>query len=209
MKDSRLTTMARRGLTFPAETREQIRKTGIRCRPQLEIVYQQRANEWKLRGEESGGAVADLGHYVGFVGKDGETLPWLQRVQNFLPNGVHAVVVEAALDPSGNVSLRANLRPVDHASLAGGYGAKAPRAEEPNSLSGAQRHARNGAVGQRRSVSRWRHASLLYSKRRTGPAGCSLDRGDPQGHRGGLLHRLPPLHLLEAGTVKHALEVPA
>src|SRR5260370_6953547 len=97
VKDSRLTTMARRGLTFPAETREQIRKTGIRCRPQLEIVYQQRANEWKLRGEESGGAVADLGHYVGFVGKDGETLPWLQRVQNFLPNGVHAVVVETAL----------------------------------------------------------------------------------------------------------------
>jgi hypothetical protein len=97
VKDSRLTTMARRGLTFPAETREQIRKTGIRCRPQLEIVYQQRANEWKLRGVESGGAVADLGHYVGFVGKDGEALPWLQRVQNFLPNGVHAVVVEAAL----------------------------------------------------------------------------------------------------------------
>ena len=61
MKESRLTTMARRGLTFPGETREQIRKTGIRCRPQLEIVYQQRANQWKLRGEESGGAVADLG----------------------------------------------------------------------------------------------------------------------------------------------------
>src|ERR1700758_43490 len=97
VKDSRFTTLARRGLTFPAETREQIRKTGIRCRPQLEIVYQQRANEWKLRGEESGGAVADLGHYVGFVGKDGEALPWLQRVQNFLPNGVHAVLVEAAL----------------------------------------------------------------------------------------------------------------
>jgi hypothetical protein len=38
VKDSRLTTMARRGLTFPAKTREQIRKTGIRCRPQLEIV---------------------------------------------------------------------------------------------------------------------------------------------------------------------------
>jgi hypothetical protein len=97
VKDSWLTTMARRGLTFPAETREQIRKTGIRCRPQLEIVFQQRANEWKLRGEESGGAVADLGHDVGFVGKDGEAIPWLQRVQNFLPNGVHAVVVEAAL----------------------------------------------------------------------------------------------------------------
>jgi hypothetical protein len=97
VKDSRLTTLARRGLAFPATTREQIGKTGIRCRPQIEIVYQQRANEWKLRGEESGGAVADLGHYVGFIGKDGEALPWLQRVQNFLPNGVHAIVVEAAL----------------------------------------------------------------------------------------------------------------
>jgi hypothetical protein len=89
--------MARRGLTFPVETREQVRKTGIRCRPQLEIVYQQQANKWKLRGEESGGAVAELGHYVGFVGKEGEALPWLQRVQNFLPNGTHAVVVAAEL----------------------------------------------------------------------------------------------------------------
>jgi len=93
VKDSRLTTIARRGLTFPAQTREQVRKTGIRCRPQLEIVYQQRSNEWRLRGEESGGAVAELGHYVGFIGRSGETLPWLQRVQNFLPNGTHAVVV--------------------------------------------------------------------------------------------------------------------
>lgn len=97
MKENRLITIARRGLALPAETREQIRKTGIRCRPQLEIVYQQRANQWKLRGEESGGAVALLGHYVGFVNIDGTTLPWLQRVQNFLPNGVHAVVIEREL----------------------------------------------------------------------------------------------------------------
>jgi hypothetical protein len=89
--------MARRGLTFPAETREQVRRTGIRCRPQLEIVYQQRAKEWRLRGEESGGAVAELGHYVGFIGNGGEPLSWLQRVQNFLPNGTHAVVVAAEL----------------------------------------------------------------------------------------------------------------
>ena len=97
MKENRLTTMARRGLTIPAETREQIRKTGIRCRPQLEIVYQQQANRWKLRGEESGGAVALLGHYVGFVDGEGNPLPWLQRVQNFLPNGVHAVTIETEL----------------------------------------------------------------------------------------------------------------
>ena len=93
MKESRLTTIARRGILFPAETLEQVRKTGIRCRPQLDVVYQQQAKAWKLRGEESGGAVELLGHYVGFVGVDGCPLPWLQRVQNFLPNGMHAVIV--------------------------------------------------------------------------------------------------------------------
>jgi hypothetical protein len=86
-------TVARRGLSLPAETREQIQKIGILCRPQVEIVYQQRANQWKLRGEESGGAVELLGHYVGFVDVNGEGLPWLQRVKNFLPNGIHAVVI--------------------------------------------------------------------------------------------------------------------
>jgi len=78
---------------LPAETREQERRIGILCRPQVEIVYQQRANQWKLRGEESGGAVELLGHYVGFVDINCEGLPWLQRVKNFLPNGIHAVVI--------------------------------------------------------------------------------------------------------------------
>jgi hypothetical protein len=85
--------IARRGLALPAETLEQIRKTGIRCRPQLDVVYQQQAKAWKIRGEESGGAVELLGHYVGFVGVAGCPVPWLQRVQNFLPNGMHAVIV--------------------------------------------------------------------------------------------------------------------
>jgi hypothetical protein len=93
VKESRLTTITRRGLALPAATLEQIRKTGIRCRPQLDVVYQQQAKAWKLRGEESGGAVELLGHYVGFADAQGKPLPWLQRVQNFLPNGMHAVVV--------------------------------------------------------------------------------------------------------------------
>ena len=97
MQESRLTTLTRRGLMFPAEIREQIRKTGIRCRPQVEIVHQDRANQWKLRAEESGGAVAQLGHYVGFLRPDGSPLAWLQRVQSLMPNGTHAVVVEREL----------------------------------------------------------------------------------------------------------------
>jgi hypothetical protein len=82
---------------LPAETREQIRATGIRCRPQLEVVYQQGAKLWKLRGEESGGAVELLGHYVGFVDSGGDAIPWLQRVQNFIPNGTHSIVIASEL----------------------------------------------------------------------------------------------------------------
>ena len=97
MTQSRLATIARRGLSLPIETRDQIRATGIRCRPQLEIVYQDKGKQWKLRGEESGGAVELLGHYVGFVDADGVPIPWLLRVQNFIPNGVHAIVVTGEL----------------------------------------------------------------------------------------------------------------
>jgi hypothetical protein len=49
VQESRLTTLTRRGLMIAAEVREEIRKTGIRCRPQVEIVYQDHANRWKLR----------------------------------------------------------------------------------------------------------------------------------------------------------------
>lgn len=97
MQESRLTTLTRRGLMLPAKIREEIRKTGIRCLPQVEIVHQDRAKRWKLRAEESGGAVASFGHYAGFLNSDGTPMSWLHRVQSLLPNGTHAVVIESEL----------------------------------------------------------------------------------------------------------------
>ena len=97
MQESRITTLTRRGLMLPAEVRQQIHGTGIRCRPVVEIIYQDRARQWKLRAEESGGAVMQIGHYAGFVAANGGPLPWLCRVQNLVPNGTHAVVVESDL----------------------------------------------------------------------------------------------------------------
>ena len=44
-----------------------------------------------------GGAVGQFGHYVGFAASDGRPLAWLQRVQNFMPNGLHAVAIEPEL----------------------------------------------------------------------------------------------------------------
>ncbi len=94
--DPKLATLAQRGLTLPEPTRKEILKTGIFCRPTLELVYQQQNKRWALRGEESGGAVALLGHYAGFADVEGRPIAWMQRVQNFMPNGVHAVVIEPA-----------------------------------------------------------------------------------------------------------------
>ncbi len=92
--DKKLATLAQRGLTLPEPTRKEIRKTGIFSRATLQVVYQQQTRRWALRGEEAGGAVASMGHYVGFSSIDGKPLVWMQRVQNFMPNGVHAIVIE-------------------------------------------------------------------------------------------------------------------
>jgi hypothetical protein len=97
MKDTKLAIMAHRGLTLPEPTRKEIRRTGIFSRATLQLVHQQQSERWALRGEEAGGAVASLGHYVGFIGNDGRPLAWMQRIQNFMPNGIHAVVIAPEL----------------------------------------------------------------------------------------------------------------
>ena len=150
---------------------------------------------------------------LGLSGKDGETLPWLQRVQNFLPNGVHAVVVEAVLNSSGDVSLRQTYDLLITCHSLEGAERKRPELREPNSLSGAQAARFQGnwrLWGKARSVSWWRHAALLYL--RSGEQGLP----DPAWIEAtlkvteavcctGCRH----CHLLEAGTRKHALEVSA
>ena len=95
--DTKLVTMALRGLTLPEPTRKEMRKTGVYCRATIQLVCQQQSRRWALRGEEAGGAVASIGHYVGFTGEDGQPLPWTQHIQNFMPNGVHAVVIAPEL----------------------------------------------------------------------------------------------------------------
>jgi hypothetical protein len=91
--DQKLASMAQRGLTLPEPTRKEIRRTGIFCRAGIELVHQQHNHRYALRGEETGGAVASIGHYVGFCSGDGKPLAWMQRIQNFMPNGMHAVVL--------------------------------------------------------------------------------------------------------------------
>ena len=85
--------LALRGLRLPAITIENLQKAGIRCVTAVSIEHQRTANRYVLRGQESGGAVAEFGSYCGFAGEDGNRLSWLQRVDSLAVNGIHARVV--------------------------------------------------------------------------------------------------------------------
>jgi hypothetical protein len=86
--------IVRHGLTLPERTRTHLRQVGIWCDPNLSVELRWATPpEWRIRGKESGGATAEIGRYVGFCREDGSPLPWLQRVRNFMPNGIQAIVL--------------------------------------------------------------------------------------------------------------------
>jgi hypothetical protein len=85
--------LARQGLRLPAITLKHLRSAGIYCQPTISIEHQRLTGKWVLRGIESGGAIADLGAYTSFVGSDGRSLSWLQKVDSIGVNAVHAVAI--------------------------------------------------------------------------------------------------------------------
>ncbi len=89
--------LALRGLRVPLKSLRQLQQTGIYCVPSVSIEHQHLARKYVIRGVESGGGVAELGHYVGFVDTHGCSLPWLQRVHSVGRNGLHAVVVASQM----------------------------------------------------------------------------------------------------------------
>ena len=52
---------------------------------------------WVLRGIESGGSAKEFGRYISFFAADGSRMEWLQKADRIGANGVHAVVIGAAL----------------------------------------------------------------------------------------------------------------
>jgi len=89
--------LALRGLRLPRITLQAIQKAGIYSPASVSIEHQRSVNRYVIRGQESGGAVADVGAYCGFVAEDGSLLSWLQRVDTLAVNGIHARVVAATL----------------------------------------------------------------------------------------------------------------
>lgn len=84
--------LARRGLSLSEQVLAQLHRAGISCDATLRIVTTD-SGQVAIHGRESGGAVVEIGHYVGFCKTDGSPLGWLYPIRNFMPNGPHAVVV--------------------------------------------------------------------------------------------------------------------
>lgn len=85
--------LARQGMRLPGIVLSYLKSAGIYCQPTVSIEHQRLGRRYVLRGVESGGAVAALGAYSGFVDESGNALSWLQRVDSIAVNGVHAIVV--------------------------------------------------------------------------------------------------------------------
>ena len=89
--------IALRGLRLPRVTLERLKQSGIRCIPELSIEHQRNSRQYVIRSQESGGAIAELGVYCGYVSETGSPLAWLQRLDSLGVNGVHARAVSASL----------------------------------------------------------------------------------------------------------------
>jgi hypothetical protein len=74
-----------------------LKDRGIYAHSVVSVEYQQLTQRYVIRGLESGGCAGDVGRYVTFAGEHGLPLEYLHPVEAIAVNGLHAVVISAAL----------------------------------------------------------------------------------------------------------------
>ncbi len=74
-----------------------LKDQGIYAHSVLSVEHQQLAQRYVIRGLESGGCAGVVGRYVTFAGEHGLALEYLHPVEAIGVNGLHAVVISAAL----------------------------------------------------------------------------------------------------------------
>lgn len=89
--------IALRGLRLPKVTLDCLKQSGIHCISEVSIERQRFSRQYVIRSQESGGAIADLGVYCGYVSDAGSPLAWLQRLDSLGVNGVHARAVSSSV----------------------------------------------------------------------------------------------------------------
>jgi hypothetical protein len=94
---TRAEVLAMRGLRLPLVALKGLQRAGIYCQPAISIEFQQAAQRYVIRGVESGGAVAPIGAYCGFVDDSGAPLATLQPVNHVGVNGLHVGMMAPSL----------------------------------------------------------------------------------------------------------------
>jgi len=85
------------GLPLARRAVRMLKDQGIYAHSVLSVEHQQLAQRYVIRGLESGGCAGDVGRYVTFAGEHGLPLEYLHPVEAIAVNGLHAVVISAAL----------------------------------------------------------------------------------------------------------------
>jgi hypothetical protein len=85
------------GLPLARRALRMLKDRGIYAHSQLSVEHQKLAQRYVIRALESGGCVGDIGRYVTFADEHGNFLEYLYPVEAIGVNGLHAVVISAAL----------------------------------------------------------------------------------------------------------------
>jgi hypothetical protein len=89
--------LALRGLRLASAALKGLQHAGIYCQPAISIAFRQATQGYVIRGVESGGAIAHIGAYCGFVDDAGFPLPVFQTIHTVCVNGLHAAVLAPSL----------------------------------------------------------------------------------------------------------------
>ena len=89
--------LALRGLRLPPEALRGLQRAGIYCQPAISIQFQTATRSYAIQGVESGGAIARIGAYCGFVDCAGLPLTNFRSVNSIAANGLHGAVLSANL----------------------------------------------------------------------------------------------------------------
>jgi hypothetical protein len=85
------------GMRFPQSVIRQLRDLRLTVKTSVSVVYQQRAKRWLLAGEEGGGSLKDIAHYVGYVASMDDALKFSLPIQALIPNAAHRRVAGTSL----------------------------------------------------------------------------------------------------------------
>jgi hypothetical protein len=85
------------GMRFPRSVLNKLRDLKLTVKTSVSIVYQQRAKRWLLAGDEGGGSLKQIAHYVGYVPTLNDDLKFSLPIQTLIPNATHRRVAGTSL----------------------------------------------------------------------------------------------------------------